>query len=236
MLKIGHRGAPGFPRYGENTIASFANALALGVDAIELDVRWSKDNNLVVIHDKTLDRTTNGHGLVSDFTYQELRMFDAGRACHIPLLENILDIFGQHCLINIELKESGLVDEVVHTALTKKAHILISAFDTDDQAEYADSSWEELKIWSGRIPVGLLATMEKIIRIGVNNFISAAKEHRATAISLQKSIVRCRPDIIKKAHKEGLSVFAWTVNRSAEVNWLKSLGIDGIFSDCPEIL
>ncbi|OGN03952.1 MAG: hypothetical protein A2831_00075 [Candidatus Yanofskybacteria bacterium RIFCSPHIGHO2_01_FULL_44_17] len=236
MLKIGHRGAPGYPRYGENTIASFAKALAIGADAVELDVRRSKDNKLVVIHDKTLDRTTNGHGLVSDFTYDELRMFDAGRACHIPLLENVLDIFGQHYLINIELKESGLMDEVVHTALAKKAQVLISSFDADDGAEYSDSSWEELKIWSGRIDVALLATMKKVSNIGVNNFISAAKEHRATAISLQKPVACFKLDIVKKAHKEGLTVFAWTVNRRFEAEYLKRLGIDGIFSDRPEIL
>src|SRR5438552_2395631 len=78
MQIFGHRGAPGFPRRCENTLGSFRRALEAGADGFELDVRWCGDGQLVVIHDATVDRTTNGTGRVSTMAYTELRGLDAG--------------------------------------------------------------------------------------------------------------------------------------------------------------
>src|SRR5690349_4216468 len=101
MIIFGHRGSPGFPRSGENTIASFRKALAEGADALELDVRQCGDSTIVVIHDDTIDRTTTASGRVSDFSKTQLK------ALGIPCLEEVLDEFSSKCLINIELKEPG---------------------------------------------------------------------------------------------------------------------------------
>ena len=78
VMIFGHRGAPGYPRQGENTIASFKKALQCGANGVEFDVRRCADGQLVVIHDETIDRTTTGRGRVADLTYDELRQFDAG--------------------------------------------------------------------------------------------------------------------------------------------------------------
>ena len=91
MVKImGHRGAPA--EEPENTLRSFRRALDLGVAAVELDVQLTRDGRLAVIHDETLDRTTNGRGLVKDFTLAELQKLDAGQGEPIPALEEVLEL------------------------------------------------------------------------------------------------------------------------------------------------
>src|SRR3989344_9284029 len=90
MLRIGHRGAPGNPRCGENTFTSFRKAIWSGADAIELDVRKSKDNKLVVIHDLWLERTTGKLDYVNNCSYEELKKLDAGFGDHIPLLGQVV--------------------------------------------------------------------------------------------------------------------------------------------------
>ena len=87
---VGHRGAP--MEEPENTLRSFRRALELGVAAVELDVQLTRDGRLAVIHDETLDRTTNGHGPVQDFTLAELQKLDAGQGEPIPALEEVLEL------------------------------------------------------------------------------------------------------------------------------------------------
>src|ERR1700757_2576631 len=108
----GHRGAPGYPRLAENTIGSFEKALQSGADGVEFDVRRCADGRIVVIHDETIDRTTNGKGRVAALTYDELRKFDAGFGEPIPLLTDVLDRFGGRCVLNIELKDCRIGEDV----------------------------------------------------------------------------------------------------------------------------
>ena len=92
MLRIGHRGARAYAP--ENTITSFKKAIEIGVDAIELDVRKTKDNKLVVIHDADVKRTTDGEGLVSDFTLKEIKSFSAESGEKIPDFGRRIGFFG----------------------------------------------------------------------------------------------------------------------------------------------
>src|SRR5437868_8837253 len=133
---FGHRGAPGYPRSGENTIASFKKALQCGADGIEFDVRRCADGRIVVIHDDTIDRTTNGRGPVSAFSYEQLRTFDAGFGEPIPLLSDVLDQFGTSCVLNIELKDSGIAHDVKQLVLECRLerHVIISSFDWQELA------------------------------------------------------------------------------------------------------
>ncbi|MEM3426627.1 MAG: glycerophosphodiester phosphodiesterase family protein, partial [Thermoproteota archaeon] len=100
VLKIGHRGARFYEP--ENTLRSFRKALELGVDAVELDVRRTRDGELVVIHDAEVDRTTNGKGLVRELTLEEIRRLDAGKGEKIPTLEEALDFLDGRVKILIE--------------------------------------------------------------------------------------------------------------------------------------
>src|SRR5262245_31940473 len=150
---------------------SFQKALASGAAGVEFDVRRCGDGRLVVIHDETIDRTTNGKGRVADFSYEELRRFDAGFGEPIPLLSDVLDRFGPMCLLNIELKELGLGREV--QALVRErhleSHVIVSAFE-----------WGELE--GLEIPVAPLTSESE-------NVIEAARQIGAHAIHARKDIV-----------------------------------------------
>src|SRR5262249_20682605 len=152
MLIFGHRGAPGYPRRAENTCASFRKALRSGASGLEFDVRRCGDGRLVVVHDETIDRTTNGRGRVGKLSYEELRRFDAGFGEPIPLLTDVLDEFGGRCLLNIELKDAGIASDVKELVLQRQldAHVIVSAFE-----------WNELQRLGPEIPIALLSSKSK---------------------------------------------------------------------------
>ena len=120
MLVIGHRGFPS--KAPENTIPSFFYAIKAGVDYIELDVRRSKDGTLVVIHDETVDRTTDAKGYVSQYTVQELRSLDAGRwfskeyeGTRIPTFEEVLSLASDETSVVVDIKDKGTEDAVLRS-------------------------------------------------------------------------------------------------------------------------
>ena len=144
-LIIAHRGYRA--KYPENTLASFSAALDIGVKMIELDVMLTRDRKMVVIHDATLERTTNGHGPVSSYTLKELKELDAGSWFHprfagerLPALEEVLDLVSDHALLNIEIKSNAyeahqppdaIEKQVVELVRRKNAltSVLISSFE-----------------------------------------------------------------------------------------------------------
>src|SRR5262245_24208857 len=216
MIVFGHRGAPGYPRRGENTKASFRKALQLGATGLEFDVRRCGDGRLVVIHDDTINRTTNGRGRVRKMSYEQLRRFDAGAGEAIPLLTDVLDEFGSQCLLNIELKDRGIADEVRTLVLERKLQrqVLVSTFD-----------WKELRPLVPDIPIALLASARK-------RLISTAHEWGAAAIHPRREIVTL--SLLAKARESNLSVHVWTVNQPGEIRRFREMAVDGIFTDFPE--
>ncbi|MGQ9690287.1 MAG: glycerophosphodiester phosphodiesterase [Thermoproteota archaeon] len=117
MLKIGHRGAKFYEP--ENTLRSFRKALELGVDAVELDMRRTKDGELVVIHDAEVDRTTDGKGLVSGLTLKEVKRLVTEKGEKIPTLKEVLDFLDKRVRILIELKEDGVEEAVLNLVREK---------------------------------------------------------------------------------------------------------------------
>ena len=236
MLRIGHRGAPGNPRHGENTICSFWQALWKGADALEFDVRRCGSGELVVIHDCDTFRTTDIHGNVNEILFSELSRLDAGFGQQIPTLQSVLEQFGNRCLLNIELKEAGIADDVLSLIRQYSlAHgVIVSAFDHDDNDPDANSSWEDLKKFSRTICTAFLATKSKICRMGEMNFVNTALAQGALAVHPQDTATT--PSLVSHAHKFGLLVFVWTVNDPREIARFKAMGVDGIFSDFPERL
>lgn len=241
FLKIGHRGQPGFPRQGENTMRSFEAALAAGADGLELDVRKTKDGKLVVIHDLAVDGTTNGHSKTSDLSYEEVSKLDAGFGERVPLLSDALDKFAGKYFLNIELKESSMEamvkKEIVDRGLAGLPHersVIISAFDQDDNDPGCSSSWEQLRIFTPEFPIALLAQTSKMRKIGEAGFVEKAKEYGAKAIHPEHTGVT--RSLIELAHAAGLLVNVWTVNDPEEIRKLKEMGVDGLISDFPERL
>jgi glycerophosphoryl diester phosphodiesterase len=216
VIVFGHRGAPGYPRVAENTLGSFNKALQSGATGLEFDVRRCGDGRLVVIHDETVDRTTDGRGRVAKLSYEKLRKFDAGFGEVIPLLSDVLDSFGGRCILNIELKDAGIGADVealvLERALTRS--VIVSAFD-----------WKELEPLSGRIPIGLLSSK-------LSNLICSARELSATAIHPRRDLVTA--SLLASARESGLHVHVWTVNEPVEIAHFRGLHVDGIFTDFPQ--
>jgi glycerophosphoryl diester phosphodiesterase len=128
MWRVGHRGARAYEP--ENTLRSFKKALEIGVNAIELDVRRTKDNRLVVIHDADVKRTTNGKGLVSELTLNEIKEFSTAKGEKIPTLNEALNFLNSKVKILIELKEEGVEKQVLATIREKglQKKIIIVSF------------------------------------------------------------------------------------------------------------
>ena len=210
MIIFGHRGAPGYPRQGENTIASFEKALNNGATGLEFDVRRAGDGQIVVIHDDTIDRTTGSPGRVAELSSGQLGKFD------IPLLADVLDQFGDKCLLNIELKDVGIAAEVKRLVQERRIenNVIVSAFE-----------WNELQSLTPAIPIALLASK-------LHRLLPAAQALGAAAIHPRKDIVN--PLLIAAAHEAKIRVHVWTVNEPAEISLFRDLGVDGIFTDFPE--
>jgi len=122
IVRVAHRGASA--QYPENTLLAFRGAIAQGVDALEIDVHCTADAHLIVIHDSTLERTTNGHGNVHDHSLQELRQLDAGRGEKIPLLEEVIQLARESRIrLCVEIKgstedeELALADAIIRTLI-----------------------------------------------------------------------------------------------------------------------
>jgi glycerophosphoryl diester phosphodiesterase len=127
MIKVGHRGARAYEP--ENTLNSFQKAIELGADAVELDVRRTKDNDIVVIHDADIKRTTNGSGLVNELTLKELKSVDTEKNGKIPTLEEALNFLDKKVKVFVELKEEGLEEQVlalVHKKGLERNIVLVS--------------------------------------------------------------------------------------------------------------
>jgi len=219
MLKIGHRGARAYEP--ENTLRSFKKALEIGVDAVELDVRKTKDNQLVVIHDADVKRTTDGKGLVSELTLAEIKTFSAEKGEKIPTLKEALDFLGNKVKILIELKEVGAEEKVlaaVHEKELEKNVIIVS---------FLEEALGKVRELDKDVETGLIYAKHK-------NPLKAALEVKAQYLVAFYRFTHTAN--VQKAHENGLKVIVWTVNTPEEVAEYVKKGVDGIATDKPDIL
>ncbi len=218
MLRIGHRGARAYAP--ENTLASFKKAMEIGVDAVELDVRKTKDNQLVVIHDADVKRTTNSEGLVSELTLKEIKSFSADGE-KIPTLDETLDFLDKKVKVFIELKETGIEEQtlsIVHAKGLEKNVVIIS---------FLEEALKKVRESDKDIETGLIYAKHK-------NPIKAALELKANYLFALYRFTHTAN--VQKAHENGLKVVVWTINTPDEVEVYAKKGVDGIASDKPDIL
>ncbi len=230
-LVIAHRGCSG--EAPENTMIAFRTALAMKVDFIELDVRPSKDRVIMVIHDETVQRTTNGRGKVSGLTREETQRLDAGswfsarfRGQKVPTLTEVLQFvksFSCHLLIEIKEGESlpssferDVVLAVQRCEMQKR--VILQSFDPGvvSRIRGEDPS----------LAVGLL------IRQSGANWIADAQAVRAGTLVVKSRLIT--KEVIQQAHLHGLRVFVWSVNKASEIKKMLTLGVDGIITDYPD--
>lgn len=218
VLNIGHRGASrAFP---ENTLAAFRAACDAGADMCELDVQLSRDGAVVVIHDDTVDRTTNGRGAVAAFTLAELKSLDAGRGERIPTLEEVFETTAGRCGLNVELKIPGLEPQVAEIMRKHEATetSMVSSFDW--------SALEAMRTVAPEIRAGVLAEKKP------DRMLEAATRLHAYAVNPRCDLVT--PDLCIAAHARGFKVLVWTVDRPEQMRALIEAGVDGIMTNYPD--
>jgi glycerophosphoryl diester phosphodiesterase len=219
LLKVGHRGARAYEP--ENTISSFRRALELGVDAVELDVRKTLDNELVVIHNANVNKTTNGSGMVNELTLEEIKGLVIEKNEHVPTLEEVLDAVANRVKVLVELKETGTEEQVVILIRRKGLveNVTIISFHED--------ILRKVRQLSDELATGLIYVRHK-------NPIQAALDLNAEYLLPLYRFTHSAN--VKTAHEAGLKVIVWTINNKEEVEEYKKKGVDGIASDKPDIL
>lgn len=223
MLKIGHRGASGYE--SENTLASFQKAIDLHVDQIELDVHLSADGELMVIHDATIDRLTDGSGHVIEYTLPELKRFRIDKKHEIPTLSQVLDLVDQKCVVNIELKSYettektvDLIEKYIDEKKWSYDQFIVSSFDWN--------ALEQVYILNPNIRIGVLAEINLALAF------SFAESILAYCINPYFHLLTAENTI--EMQKAGFQVFPWTVNEIEDIKKMKSLNVDGIISNFPD--
>ncbi len=224
MFKIGHRGACGHAP--ENTRASFIKAVELGVDGVEFDIQLSADGEPVVIHDETIDRTTNGRGFVADYSFWELQQFDAGGGERIPHLRDIFTLIDKKCALLIELKIDAVmaVEKIIREEVARGwnyQQIWLLAFDHELLAK-AHMLNKNLQ---------LCASLEEMPR-NLAEINEIKQKTGATAIGPSIDIVD--KTLLQTAKKLDMRVFAWTINDPKLIKYAVDSGVDAIISDFPE--
>jgi glycerophosphoryl diester phosphodiesterase len=218
MLRIGHRGAKAYAP--ENTLASFKKAIEIGVDAIELDVRKTKDKQLVVIHDADVKRTTNGKGLVSELTLAQIKSFST-EGEKIPTFEEALDFLDKKVKVLVELKETGIEEQVlsiVHARDLEK-NVVITSF--------LEDALRKVRELNKSVEMGLIYAKH-------SNPVKAALELKANYLVALYRFTHTAT--VQKAHENGLKIIVWTINTLEEAQEYAKKGVDGIASDKPDIL
>ena len=221
-LKIAHRGGTvGVP---ENTLASFRSAAALGMDELEFDVQRTADGMLIVFHDETVDRTTDGTGSVADMSFDEIRALDAGEGEQVPTFDEVIQFAGENGLgifpeakspdlypgievdMMVVLEKNGYVEETVIQSFDSAALEAIESHNSDFYTCFLTGQWE---------------------------FNFSMPAFGADAICPMAEMVVLYPWMIRQAHAEGLEIYPWfgKYENPALMRVMLFLGVDGLMVD-----
>jgi glycerophosphoryl diester phosphodiesterase len=224
LLIIAHRGSSG--HFPENTLRAFTEAFDCGADMCELDVRLTGDGEPVVLHDATVDRTTDGHGAVEAMRLEDLKRLDAGvkfgdqfAGERVPLLAEVFAVAAGRGALNLELKAEGAADAVCELIIARNAFAwtLVSSFDWGALSRVHQLAPE--------IRIGLLASRRPA------QLLAAARELRANVIIPRFDLVD--KALCSAAHKDAAEVLAWTVDSPELMRKLVTDGVDGIMTNYP---
>jgi glycerophosphoryl diester phosphodiesterase len=247
ILVIAHRGGRGL--WPENTLYAFERAVQLGVDVLEMDVHSTRDGELVVMHDDTVDRTTNGRGRIRELALAELRELDAGytwtpgngqsfpfrgRGLTVPTLAEVFTAFpGAAMIIEIKQSQPSIVAPLYRTILEHKMteRVLVASFDADSLRQFRHVAPE----------VATSAGEDEVRALYALNRLHLGRIYRPPAEALQvpeysddRRVVTRR--FVKTAHGRNMQVHVWVVNDADGMRRLVDLGVDGIITDYPDRL
>ena len=245
-LNIAHRGGMGLAP--ENTIYAFKNAVSYGSEIFELDVHATRDGEIVVIHDDTVDRTTNGSGRVNDLTLAEAQQLDAayhytadsgrsfplrGKGLRIPTLKEIFQAFPD-CRVNIEIKQ-------MHPGFEHKLLALIQECAMEDKVLIASEQHKYAQAFRSLAPHIACSASRREVAIFYMLLLRAGFLYSPTIDALQVPEYHGRlhlvtPHFITAAHNKNIRVHIWTVNDEEDMKRLLCWGADGIITDYPDRL
>lgn len=225
VIKFGHRGAKG--HVAENTLESIQKAIDFAVDAIEIDVHRCNSGEMIVFHDFTLDRITNGSGEVAKKNWDFLKTLNVEENFKIPLLTEVLDLISKKLKVNIELKGSNtaagtvrIIEEYIIKGGWNYEDFLVSSFQKNELCQ--------MHSLNEKIPLAVLS------KASVSEAIELGKELGAKAIHPSLGIIT--RDSVRESHDAGFKVNVWTVNEPRDIIRMKEFGVDGIISDYPDRL
>ena len=220
LIFVGHRGTKAYEP--ENTLRSFRRAFELGANAVECDIRKTKDNQIVVIHDRTLRRTTNGRGWVHKKLLAQIRTLDAGQGEKVPTLEELVHSIDPRYKIFVEFKVKRGLEEGATKIFGHRRNLIAISF--------YPKVLERIKTLSPQVKTGLL--YKKKVR-NTKNFLLLCKRLEVKWIFLKHN--RVKPAFIIEAHKHGFKVLAWVINRTKKLQKFINMGLDGVASDKPDL-
>lgn len=228
MKTLAHRGLSA--SYPENTLIAFQQAAKLDCWGVEFDVHLTKDNQLVVIHDESINRTSNGKGFVKDMTLEELRTFDYGSwfspefaGQQIPTLAEVLEIFkNTHHQINIEIKS----DVFEYPGIEMLVANQIEAFQLKDRVIVSSFNHETIMRFQQMMPSVDCALLFASLIINLEDYV---RQFNCNAIHIP--YYYGMRSIIQRVIKQGMTVRAYTVNDEKIAQQMQQLGVDAVFSD-----
>lgn len=231
-LIFGHRGSSG--DYPENTMLAFEKAIEQNCDGIELDIHLTKDQKIIVCHDFTLDRTTNGLGFIKDFTMDELKALDAGswkdpsfHHCYLPSLEEVFDLIrGTGILLNIELKAGSSRYPNIEERLLE----LINTYKMNEQCLL--SSFDHYSLLR-------LRSLDQDIYTGVLHQCAMVEPwlyaEKLKANALHPYYITITDQLVKKCYEYGIDINTYTVNKLEDAIKLSKAGVNTIITNYPQI-
>ncbi len=221
---LGHRGASADAP--ENTLAAFALAQTQGADGIEFDVQLSADGHVVVFHDLTVERLTNGSGKISEMPLAEIQTFVIAGKQQIPTLDQVFELLGPSLLYNIELKYFGFGDTGLETAVADRitshnleSQTLVSSFNPFAVKRMRQQASKQIKV----------GHLWKLKRLKYKYIIAAAEAHHPHHILVNEKYVQW-------ARKHNWMINVWTVDDPQEAQRLIDLGVDSILTNKPQFL
>lgn len=228
-----HRGASGYAP--ENTMPAFEKAIEMGADGIELDVQLTKDGELVVIHDETIERTSNGKGWIKDSSYAELSRYNYNRTCpeyekvHIPTLEEVYALIKPTDLtINVELKTG----EVFYSELEDRVLNLSARMGVEEKVLYSSFNHytvQKIKELNPQAQTGLLYSDGIINPVSYGKYVAGVDAMHPALYNLQY------PGYLKDCRKQGLKVHVWTVNDELDMRMVCEAQVDAMITNYPDM-
>lgn len=242
-LVIAHRGASGLSP--ENTLSAFEKAIELGVDRIEMDLRQTSDGEVVVIHDKTIVRTTNGWGSVRKLPLHKLKKYSAGswfspdfKDERIPSFREVLELVDGRTTLLLEIKDGspyhhGIEQNILRLVNEFKANdwCIIQSFNDKvlrNFRQLPDLQSDVQKLFAAFIPVAPF--------YGGSRFSYKRVRSYGFAQEVNINYKYVNPRVVRKVHEMGKKVNVWTVNQSKNLEKYCAMGVDGIITDFPDRL